>query len=365
MAKSNPFLERMKTHPYVGKYDLKMVGVKVPNAIDPTVIEDKEDFVVTAKYDLGKNVTLNEFSERQVPEGLYSYVPFGHFESVKAIVTSGAFMPTMITGLSGNGKTQMIKEICARLHREYIRANITSDTDEDDLIGGFRLINGETVFSLGPVPVAMMRGAILLLDEIDLGTSKIMCLQAVLEGQPLYIKKIGKYVYPAPGFQIFATGNTKGQGDLTGKFSHTQIMNEAMLERFVVTMEQDYPPDQIEHKILAFEMKHANIKHTNDLIPRLVKWANQIRKSYDDNAIQDLLTTRRIVNIVRMLPVFSYDETTAVKYGISRFDTATQKAMLAIWDKMKPVTSKSASSPTSPRPEVDIDLTGKGGAPLK
>ena len=361
---ANPFLQKFDAHPYRSKYDLSMKDVQVKNPFDGKM-ETKSDFIVTPKYDLGKNVVFNEFSRRSIPEQFYAYVTFGHFDAVKSIVDAGVFMPTMITGLSGNGKTQMIKEVCARTHREFVRANITSDTDEDDLIGGFRLINGQTLFSLGPVAVAMMRGAILLLDEIDLGTSKIMCLQAVLEGQPLYIKKIDQYVYPAPGFQIFATGNTKGQGDLTGKFSHTQIMNEAMLERFVVTMEQDYPPDTVEQKILAFEMKHAGIKHQNDLIPRLVKWGNQVRKSYDDNAIQDLLTTRRLVNIVRMLPVFNMDEMTAVKYGVSRFDTATQKAMLAIWDKLKPAQTKSASSPTSPRPEVDIDLTGKSGAPLK
>lgn len=330
---------------------------------------DAKTNIIAAKYDLGETVKFEEFAARQVPAKMATYVPFGHFDAVKSIVESWSFTPTMITGLSGNGKTQMVQEVCAQTMREFIRVNITSDTDEDDLIGGFRIQtkggDGGTFFALGPVAVAMMRGAVLLLDEIDLGTNKVMCLQAVLEGKPLFIKKIGQYIYPAPGFQIFATANTKGQGDQTGKFAHTQIMNEAMLERFVITMEQEYPPDAIEKRILALEMKELGLSNKNNLIERLVKWGNQIRQSFDSGAVQDLITTRRLVNIVRMLAVFGDNEDMCIKYGISRFDKDTQDGFLTVWKKLIPTPSKSASSPTSVKPTVDIDLTSSGAKAFK
>ena len=203
---------------------------------------------------LSTGVGVMENHEGYTPEKFNGYVPWGNFNLVRDVLKSENFYPLFITGLSGNGKTLMVQEVCARLHREYVRANITIETDEDDLIGGFRLLNGETVWHDGPVVTAMKRGAVLLLDEIDLASNKIMCLQPVLEGSSIYLKKIGKWVHPAEGFTIIATANTKGQGSEDGRFIGTNVMNESFLERFPVTVEQTYPTNKIEEKILTNEL---------------------------------------------------------------------------------------------------------------
>ena len=224
----------------------------VQNTSGPVPTEIRE--AVAAVQMAPSAVGVMEEQESYVPEKFEGYVPWGNFNILKEVIKSRIFYPMFITGLSGNGKTLMVKEICARMKREYVRANITVETDEDDLIGGFRLLNGETVWHDGPVVTAMKRGALLLLDEIDLASNKIMCLQPVLEGSSIYLKKIGKWVHPSEGFNVVATANTKGQGSEDGRFIGTNVMNESFLERFPVTIEQTYPTNKSEEKILVNEL---------------------------------------------------------------------------------------------------------------
>ena len=265
--------------------------------------------------------------ENLVPMVNKEYVPFGNFADVKKVIKSGQFYPTFITGLSGNGKTFSIEQACAQTNRELIRVNITIETDEDDLIGGFRLVNGETVWHDGPVVEALKRGAVLLLDEIDLASNKILCLQSVLEGNGVYLKKIGTYVRPAKGFQVFATANTKGKGSEDGRFIGTNVLNEAFLERFPVTFEQEYPTPTTEAKILA--------KHCDDdkFVSNLVDWADIIRKTFADGGIDEVISTRRLVHIAQAYSIFG-DKAKAIKVCIARFDDETMKAFEELYDKV-------------------------------
>jgi hypothetical protein len=265
--------------------------------------------------------------ENLVPMVNKEYVPFGNFADVKKVIKSGQFYPTFITGLSGNGKTFSIEQACAQTNRELIRVNITIETDEDDLIGGFRLVNGETVWHDGPVVEALKRGAVLLLDEIDLASNKILCLQSVLEGNGVYLKKIGTYVRPAKGFQVFATANTKGKGSEDGRFIGTNVLNEAFLERFPVTFEQAYPSPATEAKILA--------KHCTDdkFVSNLVDWADIIRKTFADGGIDEVISTRRLVHIAQAYSIFG-DKAKAIKVCIARFDDETMKAFEELYDKV-------------------------------
>ena len=267
-----------------------------------------------------------------VPDKFPGYVPWGNFNIVKEVVKSGIFYPMFITGLSGNGKTLMVSEVCSRLKREYVRANITVETDEDDLIGGFRLLNGETVWHDGPVVTAMKRGALLLLDEIDLASNKIMCLQPILEGSAIYLKKIGKWVHPTPGFNVIATANTKGQGSDDGRFIGTNVMNESFLERFPVTIEQTYPTNKIEEKILVNELaKHDKVE--DDFVTNLVKWADVIRKTFYEGGVDEIISTRRLVHIVNAFSIFD-DKLKAMSMCISRFDTETKESFLDLYSKV-------------------------------
>ena len=242
------------------------------------------------------------------------------------------FYPLFVTGLSGNGKTLMVKEVCSRLNREYVRANVTIETDEDDLIGGFRLMNGETVWHDGPVVTAMKRGAILLLDEVDLASNKIMCLQPVLEGSSIYLKKIGKWVHPTPGFNVIATANTKGQGSDDGRFIGTNIMNESFLERFPVTVEQTYPTNKIEEKILVNELAKQD-KVDNAFVENLVKWADVIRKTFFEGGVDEIISTRRLVHIVNAFGIFE-DKMKSISMCISRFDAETRDSFLDLYTKV-------------------------------
>jgi len=248
------------------------------------------------------------------------------------VIKSGIFYPMFITGLSGNGKTLMVSEVCSRLKREYVRANITVETDEDDLIGGFRLLNGETVWHDGPVVTAMKRGALLLLDEIDLASNKIMCLQPVLEGSSIYLKKIGKWVHPAAGFNVIATANTKGQGSDDGRFIGTNVMNESFLERFPVTIEQSYPTNKIEEKILVNELAKQD-KVEGEFVGNLVKWADVIRKTFYEGGVDEIISTRRLVHIVNAFSIFD-DKLKAISMCISRFDTETKESFLDLYSKV-------------------------------
>ena len=267
-----------------------------------------------------------------VPEVDDTFVKFGSFNDLKKIVSSKLFYPTFITGLSGNGKTFGVEQVCAQLGRELIRVNITIETDEDDLIGGFRLVNGETVWHNGPVIEALERGAILLLDEIDLASNKILCLQSVLEGNGVFLKKIGRFVRPRTGFNVFATANTKGKGSDDGRFIGTNVLNEAFLERFPVTYEQDYPAPSIEKKILGRIASTLGVTDT-DFLNRLVDWADIIRKTFYDGGIEDIISTRRLVHIVRAYSIFN-DKAKAMKVCINRFDDETKQSFLELYDKV-------------------------------
>jgi midasin (ATPase involved in ribosome maturation) len=265
-----------------------------------------------------------------------TFVKFGNFNDIKKIIQSRLFYPTFITGLSGNGKTFCVEQACAQLGRELIRVNITIETDEDDLIGGFRLVDGATVWHNGPVVEALQRGAVLLLDEIDLASNKILCLQSILEGKGVFLKKIGKFVTPADGFQIFATANTKGKGSDDGRFIGTNVLNEAFLERFPVTFEQEYPTTTNEYKILyKVAASIGAFKETADLdfLKRLCDWADIIRKTFYDGGIEEIISTRRLVHIVRAYSIFG-DKAKAISVCVNRFDDETKQAFLELYDKV-------------------------------
>ena len=270
--------------------------------------------------------------ESLVPSKDANYVPFGNYADVKKIIQSKIFYPSFITGMSGNGKTFGVEQACAALGRELIRVNITVETDEDDLIGGFRLVNGETVWHNGPVIEALERGAILLLDEIDLASNKILCLQSILEGNGVFLKKIGRFVKPNAGFNVFATANTNGKGSDDGRFIGTNVLNEAFLERFPVTFEQDYPTVNNEVKILLAVSKTLG-KVDEDFCKRLVDWADIIRKTFYDGGIEDIISTRRLVHIIRAYSIFK-DKAKAMKVCINRFDDETKQAFMELYDKV-------------------------------
>ncbi len=242
-----------------------------------------------------------------VPEKDDTFVKFGPFNDLKKIIQSKLFYPTFITGLSGNGKTFGVEQACASLKRELIRVNITIETDEDDLLGGFRLVNGATVWHNGPVIEALERGAILLLDEIDLASNKILCLQSILEGNGVFLKKIGRFVRPTAGFNVIATANTKGKGSDDGRFIGTNVLNEAFLERFPVTFEQEYPPISVEKRILGGVAANLGVTDTN-FIARLVDWGDIIRKTFYDGGIEEIISTRRLVHIVRAFSIFKISQ---------------------------------------------------------
>jgi midasin (ATPase involved in ribosome maturation) len=268
-----------------------------------------------------------------VPEKARSYVHFGNFADVRQIINSGKFYPMYITGLSGNGKTMMIEQVCAAEKREMVRVNITIETDEDDLIGGFRLVDGRTVWQNGPVVVAMERGAVLLLDEVDLGSNKMMCLQPVLEGKPIYLKKINKVITPMPGFNIVATANTKGKGSDDGRFIGTNIMNEAFLERFSITMEQEYPSLKTEQKILTNVLSSSGIEN-KDFVTKLVQWADVIRKSFYEGAVSEIISTRRLVHICEAFSIFNQNREKAIQLCLNRFDVDTKNSFLELYKKL-------------------------------
>ena len=267
-----------------------------------------------------------------IPQKDDTFVQFGNFKDVKKIISSRLFYPTFITGLSGNGKTFGVEQACAQLKRELIRVNITIETDEDDLIGGFRLINGETVWHNGPVIEALERGAILLLDEVDLASNKILCLQSVLEGKGVFLKKIGKFVQPKKGFNVIATANTKGKGSDDGRFIGTNVLNEAFLERFPVTFEQTYPTAATEQKILEGVANDLNVVAPK-FCKHLVDWADIIRKTFYDGGIEEVISTRRLVHIIRAYSIFN-DKNKALQVCINRFDDETKASFVELYDKV-------------------------------
>lgn len=305
---------------------------------DETKDETKDDSVMTQAAMVGNVVSIHDSSSTPttvdfVPAKAQGYVPFGHFADVRSIIKSKKFYPMYITGLSGNGKTMMVEQCCAFERRELIRANITIETDEDDLLGGFRLVDGRTVWQDGPVIVAMQRGAVLLLDEVDLGSNKLMCLQPVLEGKGIFLKKVGRRVEPAPGFNIIATANTKGKGSDDGRFVGTNVMNEAFLERFSITLEQEYPPVRSETKILINILQNAGIPDT-DFIDKLVSWADVVRKSFKEGAVSDIISTRRLVHICEAFVIFNGDREKAIQLCLNRFDEDTKVGFMDLYKKL-------------------------------
>ena len=263
------------------------------------------------------------------------FVPWGYFKDIKSIVSSKQFYPIFITGLSGNGKTMNVSQACAQAKRECIRVNITIETDEDDLLGGYRLQEGQTVWQNGPVIEAMERGAILLLDEIDLASNKIMCLQPILEGNGVFLKKINKFVKPAPGFNVIATANTKGQGSEDGKFIGTNILNEAFLERFPITVEQSYPTNKIESKILTNVMSEKGLTKKDDtkFADNLITWADIIRKTFYEGGVDEIISTRRLVHIVEAYTIFK-NKMKAIEMCTNRFDVDTKTSFMDLYSKV-------------------------------
>tara|TARA_Y100000287_G_scaffold100621_1_gene80415 strand:- start:1142 stop:2248 length:1107 start_codon:yes stop_codon:yes gene_type:complete len=291
----------------IGKWNLTVTEQLEKNFQSPSVVPPVEQNLVPVKDD--------------------NFVKFGNFSDIKKIIQSRLFYPAFITGLSGNGKTFGVEQAAAQLNRELIRVNITIETDEDDLIGGFRLIDGNTVWHNGPVVEALERGAVLLLDEIDLASNKILCLQSVLEGKGVFLKKIGKFVQPAKGFNVIATANTKGKGSEDGRFIGTNVLNEAFLERFPVTFEQSYPSPKTEQKILE------GLCDDTEFCKRLVDWADIIRKTFYDGGVEEVISTRRLVHIVNAFSIWK-DKAKAIGVCVNRFDDETKQAFLDLYDKV-------------------------------
>lgn len=330
----------------------QMVAAPAPIVQRPVVTAVASDAAVTdasasrvAKTDviLSKLAALQSESSliALVPKKDPTFVAFGDYQMTEQIIASNMFYPMFITGLSGNGKTHGIEQACANTKREFIRANITIETEEDDLLGGFRLHNGETDFEPGPVIVAMVRGAVLLLDEIDLASAKIMCLQPVLEGKPVTLKKYGVTITPAPGFTIFATANTKGRGSEDGRFVGTGLLNEAFLERFPITIEQEYPSVSVEKKILCknYEALGKPVDKTAEVFfETLSKWAEAIRVAFKEEAIEDVISTRRLIHIVKAYAIFG-EQGKALAYCLNRFDAKVQDAFSEFYNKLVPDTT--------------------------
>ena len=288
-----------------------------------------------------------KFTQNLIPDVDPNFVKFGNFPDIKKIIQSKLFYPTFITGLSGNGKTFGVEQACAQLKREVVRVNITIETDEDDLIGGFRLVNGATVWHNGPVIEALERGAILLLDEIDLASNKILCLQSILEGNGIFLKKIGRFVRPARGFNIFATANTKGKGSDDGRFIGTNVLNEAFLERFPVTFEQSYPSVKTEEKILNL------LCDDKEFCKRLVDWGDIIRKTFYDGGVEEIISTRRLVHIVNAYKIWKNKEK-AIQVCVNRFDDETKQAFLDLYDKVDADVNFEGDTPDEPMEELQV-----------
>ena len=299
-----------------------------------------------AAPEMVKGVESVSNDEVFVPDFDPTFVPWGNFSEIVKVLKSGMFYPTFVSGLSGNGKTFQIEQACAKLNREYVRVQISPETDEDDLIGGFRLIKGETVFQKGPVIKAMEAGAVLMIDEIDRGTNKIMCLQGVLEGKPVLIKKTGEVVEPADGFNVIATANTKGKGSEDGRYSGATIIDDAFLERFTITLEQTFPTIATEEKIV---MKHMSKFEAVDeeFAKLLVGWADAIRKTFYDEGIDEVISTRRLCHIVQTFSIFGKRDK-AIALCVNRFDDDTKEAFIDLYEKVD-------ATINDPEPEVDIE----------
>ena len=314
---------------FMKQYKVAYNQFKLPGEVAPTTIVNTPTETESAVVNL---VATNMEKQNLVPSAFEGFVPWGHFKDIKQIVKSGIFYPVFTTGLSGNGKTLMIEQVHAEMGKELIRVNITIETDEDDLLGGFRLVNGETKFVPGPVVEAMERGCTLLLDECDLGSNKLMCLQPVLEGKGVYLKKVNKWITPKDGFNVMATANTKGKGSEDGRFIGTNILNEAFLERFAITIEQPYPAASVEKKIVLGSMKKYGVVD-EDFATNLVTWSEVIRKTFFDGGVDELISTRRLDHIAKSFSIFK-DKQKSIELCVSRFDQDTKESFLDLYSKI-------------------------------
>ena len=338
----------LKTEKYKvdrGTYKLPLGNQKTENE---KIMDTGESKKTEAAY------VVSSLTGNIVPSKDSVFVPFGNYPDVKSIIASGKFYPIFITGLSGNGKTMSVTQACAQLKKELIRVNITIETDEDDLLGGYRLKDGQTVWQNGPVIEAMERGATLLLDEIDLASNKIMCLQPILEGSGIFVKKINKFVKPQSGFNVIATANTKGQGSEDGKFIGTNVLNEAFLERFPVTFEQSYPQSKVEKKILTNTLKAAG-KSDVKFVDKLVTWADVIRKTYFDGGVDEIISTRRLVHITQAYAIFD-DKMKAIKMCTNRFDDDTKNSFVELYTKVDSGANAESIMEAQRKAEVEAQL---------
>ena len=311
---------------------LKPVGISKKDIVKEVQVNVPAPVVQVPQESMSVNLVMSSDIENLVPSKFEGFVPWGHTATIKKIVQSGLYYPLFVTGLSGNGKTLMIEQIHADMKKELIRVNITIETDEDDLLGGFRLVNGETKFVPGPVIEAMNRGCTLLLDEIDLGSNKLMCLQPVLEGKGVYLKKVNQWVTPKKGFNVMATANTKGQGSDDGMFIGTNVLNEAFLERFAITLEQPYASIAIEKKIIVGAMKKYG-KVDEKFADNLITWADVIRKTFADGGIDSVISTRRLDHIAKAFAIFN-DKAKSIELCCARFDSDTKESFLDLYSKI-------------------------------
>ena len=326
---------------------------KLPVEGDPTPTVSKPKVVEALVANEEAVMAYHNPTESLVPSKDPLYVPFGHFNDIYNIVKSGMYYPAFVTGLSGNGKTFMIEQACAKAKREFFRVNITVETDEDDLLGHYALIDGNTVWQDGPVIKAMERGAVLLLDEIDLASSKIMCLQPVLEGNGVFLKKVNRFVSPSKGFTVLATANTKGKGSEDGRFIGTNILNEAFLERFPITVEQEYPSTAVERKILDKVFVSLDVE-AGDFSERLVTWADIIRKTFYEGGIDEIIATRRLVHIANAYAIFG-DRKKAIEMCIARFDEDTKTSFLDLYSKVDEEVSNAMADEAGVESETKSD----------
>jgi len=329
----------------IGTYSLAGLLPEIASVAEP---------IPAAAVQMASSVTSVGNEERTFAKVDPTFVPWGAYTDIMKIVKSEMFYPTYISGLSGNGKTFMVEQACAKAGREFIRVQINPETDEDDLLGGFRLINGETVFCKGPVLKAMENGAVLLLDEIDRATNKIMCLQGVLEGKPVLVKKTGETIEPAKGFNVIATANTKGKGSEDGRFTAASIIDEAFLERFTISVDQKFPSATIEKKILKKHMDKFDIED-DEFVDRLVTWGDIIRKTFFDDGVDEVISTRRLCHIVQTFSIFT-DRMKAIDLCISRFDEDTKEAFLDLYTKVDSGVIVDGEDTSDNQGEMEVDI---------
>lgn len=338
-----------------GIINLEVFGTDIVNNIPHTpVTQEPQDLpAMQAQVVQLRQKRMVSEVEDLVPIKDQNYVPFGFYKDLESIIKSKVFYPVFITGLTGNGKTTMVEQVCSKLKRECVRVNVSIETDEDDLVGGSTLIDGNVTFREGPVILAMRRGAVLLIDEIDRGSNKLMCIQGILEGKPYFNKKNGDVIHPAPGFTVIATANTKGQGSDSGKYIAAQILDEAFLERFPITVEQEYPSTKVERTIIINNMEqHGCVDE--EFADKLVNWAEVIRKTYLEDAVDELISTRRLVHIVKAFSMFK-DRKKAIELCINRFDSDTKDAFLDLYKKMETPVEEPVA-PFHPTPPIDEEI---------